>query len=213
VRLAFAALSVLLFSCDAAGPSGGVGQSGVIVLGDSVAHGAGDSTGGGIAGSLARLTGLPVSNYGINGARTTDVLRAMTKCPIEGARAIVVSIGGNDLYGDSLARIASALWPEQAMRRTVANVETIVRRIHTRNASVRIYLLGLYDPYSPNAVLDRSVNSWDALLIARFASDPRVTVIRIVDLIRGPGRISSTDHFHPSSAGYALIAARIAPSL
>jgi lysophospholipase L1-like esterase len=111
------------------------------------------------------------------------------------------------------SRIASSLWQEHAMRRTAANIETLVRRIHRRNFSARIFLLGLYDPYAPNAFLDRAVNVWDALLIARFAADARVTVIRIADVIRGPNRISRLDHFHPSAAGYALIAARIAPAL
>src|SRR5205085_11817580 len=92
----------------------------VVVIGDSVAHGAGDESGRGIAGVLGTMLHVPVGNFGINGARTTDVLRAMTKMPIETADAVIVSIGGNDLYGDRLARIASTLWPGHAMRRTAA---------------------------------------------------------------------------------------------
>ena len=183
------------------------------MLGDSVAHGAGDESGRGIPGFLSQMLRVPVANYGINGARTTDVLRAMTTFPVETADTVIVSIGGNDLYGDPLARVASTLWPEHAMGRTAANVGAIVRRIHRRNASARVFLLGLYDPYAPNAFLDRAVNAWDSLLIARFARDPLVTVIRIADLMRWPDRRSSTDHFHPSATGYALIAARIAPAL
>lgn len=211
MKIALAALALLFVSCNGGSPHGRGDQ--IIVLGDSVAHGAGDETGRGIEGPLGDVLHRAVVNCGINGARTTDVLRAMAKFPIETADAIIVSIGGNDLYGDTLARIASTVWPGYAMRRTAANIETIVRRIHRRNASARVFLLGLYDPYAPNAFLDRAVNQWDSLLIARFADDSRVTVIRIADLMRRTGRISPIDHFHPSAAGYALIAARIAPSL
>ena len=99
------------------------------------------------------------------------------------------------------------------MQRVAANVATIVHRIRRRNASAHVILLGLYDPYAPNAFLDRAVNVWDSLLIRMFAGDPQVTVIRIADLMRRAGRISPVDRFHPSAAGYALIAARIAPAV
>jgi lysophospholipase L1-like esterase len=56
-------------------------------------------------------------------------------------------------------------------------------------------------------------HAWDAMLIRRFAADPNVTVIRIADLFATRDRLSPIDHFHPSAAGYALIAARIAPVL
>ena len=216
MKFVVAVLSSVVIACGA-GNRAGVTHAGplrILVIGDSVAHGAGDESGRGIAGALSQnLSHAAVANYGINGARTIDVLRAMTSFPIETADVIVMSIGGNDLYGDSLARLASVLWPEHAMRRTVARVGAIVSRIHTRNASARVLLLGLYDPYRPNTFLDRAVNQWDALLISHFAADPAVTVIRITDLLRDAKRLSPIDHFHPSAAGYALIAARIAPAL
>ena len=206
------ALLVVALACAAPHQFSG-GSRRILVIGDSVAHGAGDETGRGISGSLQQLRATTVANCGINGARTLDVLRAMTKMPIESASVIVMSIGGNDLYGDSLARAMSVLWPSHAMRRTLARVSAIVNRIHARNAAARVILLGLYDPYRPNAFLDRAVNEWDSMLIERFASDRRVTVIRIVDLLERADRLSPIDHFHPSAAGYTLIAARIAPAL
>ena len=215
MKLRFIAAVAIIVTACAVPVHRASGPLRVLVIGDSVAHGAGDETGRGIAGALDRMLthAAPVANYGINGARTLDVMRAMSAFPIETADVVVMSIGGNDLYGDSLARLISVLWPDHAMRRTLARVGSIVLRIHRRNASARVVILGLYDPYRPNAFLDRAVNRWDSMLVARFAADPAVTVIRIADLLRDSKRLSAIDHFHPSAAGYALIAARLAPAI
>jgi len=180
----------------------------VAVVGDSVAHGAGDESGRGIAGNLdALLAGSHiVQNLGVNGARTWDVLRLLRK-PIV-ADAIVLSIGGNDLYGDSIARLATVIAPALAMERTLDRVAAIVAAIHRTAPAARIYLLGLYDPYQ-SPYLDEQVAHWDARLIERFARDRAVDVIRIADVVT----VSPLDRFHPSAAGYAAIASRIAPAL
>lgn len=179
----------------------------VAVLGDSVAHGAGDeSRAGGIAGRLRAM------NLGINGARTSAVLALLQRGDVRAAlRAtdlVVVSIGGNDLYGDNLSRFFTLLAPAHAMRRTIDRVAAIVSRIHDANPSARVVLLGLYNPYH-TAFLDEQVALWDARLITRFARDRGVDVVRIADLFADTSRLSPIDHFHPSAEGYALIAARI----
>ena len=179
----------------------------VVVLGDSVAHGAGDESGaGGIAGRLGAV------NFGVDGARTFVVLsalkRADVRAAVAGADAVVVSIGGNDLYGDGVARFFTVLAPAHSMRRAIGRVAAIVDRIHAANPGARVVLLGLYDPYR-TPFLDEQVALWDARLIARFARDPRVDVVRIADLLAGARRLSPIDHFHPGAEGYALIAARV----
>lgn len=195
----------------------------VVVIGNSVAHGAGDESGRGIEGSLDRelrnrgVRFAPAVNYGIDGARTFHALRLLRNAPlVAAADAVIVSIGGNDLYGDSFARLQSMLSPGTAMNRTIGSVTTLVHRIHALNPAARIILLGLYNPYRRSAIasfLDRQVNTWDSRLIARFAADRNVTVVRIVDLLQSADRLSSIDHFHPSALGYSLIAARVAAML
>ena len=180
----------------------------IAVLGDSVAHGAGDESGrGGIAGRLG------ATNFGVDGARTAAVLdllrRAEVRDAISAADLVIVSIGGNDLFGDAVARIATIVAPSLAMERTIDRVALIVDRIHATNPAARVVLLGLYDPYRKPA-LDEQVARWDARLIARFASDRAVDVVRIADLFVYTARLSPNDHFHPGAAGYALIAARVA---
>ncbi|MGZ8832119.1 MAG: GDSL-type esterase/lipase family protein [Thermoanaerobaculia bacterium] len=197
----------------------------VVVLGDSVAHGAGDETGRGIEGCLDRKllararAFVPAVNYGINGGRTLDALRLLrsraAQPALQAASAVIVSIGGNDLYGDPLARLRSTVWPAYSMHRAMARVNNVVHRIHALNPTARIFILGLYNPYRRSGIgsfLDRQVNAWDSLLIGRFAADPSVSVIRIADLFQFADRLSPLDHFHPSADGYALIAERIAVS-
>src|SRR5207244_8043592 len=48
--------------------------------------------------------------------------------------------------------------------------------------AARVVLLGLYDPYRTR-FLDEQVALWDSRLIARFARDPAVDVVRIADLL------------------------------
>jgi lysophospholipase L1-like esterase len=72
----------------------------VLIIGDSVAHGAGGERGLGISGWIARFTGLPIVNRGVNGARTRNVRALLhgqlAQSQVRAASVIVLSIGGND---------------------------------------------------------------------------------------------------------------------
>jgi len=174
------------------------GSPRIVVLGDSVGRGLGAF--------------MQTANLGINGARTANVLallkRAEAQSAIRSASAIVLSIGGNDLYGDSAARLWTTIWPSHAMNRTLDRIESIVARLHRLNPTARLCLIGLYDPYR-NRSLDTQVALWDSRLIARFANDHAVQVLRIADLFVWRDRLSPADRFHPSAEAYALIAARV----
>jgi len=88
----------------------------VVVAGDSVAHGEGDESRLGFAGHLDReLTRLGIAHQAtidlaISGSRTWQLARALaqtrSRALVAKADAIVLSIGGNDLYGDSRARVS-----------------------------------------------------------------------------------------------------------
>ena len=180
----------------------------IAVLGDSVAHGAGDESGAaGIAGRLGAV------NFGVDGARTTLVLdvlqRTSVRAVLRTTDIVIVSAGGNDLFGDATARVLTLLAPAHAIERTIGRVALIVDRIHATNPAARVVLLGLYNPYR-TPFLNEQVARWDSRLIARFARDRDVDVVRIADLFDYTARFSPIDHFHPSAEGYALIAARVA---
>lgn len=197
-----------------------------LVLGDSVARGTGDERGLGIAGTLQReLEALgnrsaAVVNLGIDGARTYNVGRLLARdsgrSAVRRADLIVISIGGNDLYGDGRVRWLAALFPNSLQERTAGRVEDLVGAVRRLNPAARIYVLGLYNPYrrsTHRSWLDRQVNLWDSRLIRRFAAERSVVVVRICDLLDRDSRISRFDRFHPGASGYAAIAGRIASSL
>lgn len=196
-----------------------------VVIGDSVAHGAGDERGVGIAGDLTqqlRLLGrnAAVHNFGVNGARTSGARRALQdrriRSTVARADIVVLSIGGNDLYGDRLAQMLSGVVPGLRQRRILGRVEQVVDDVMRINPAARVYVLGLYNPYRRSARrlwLEEQVNRWDARLIMKFAANRQVTIIRICDLLQNPDRLSSRDHFHPGARGYEAIANRIASAI
>jgi lysophospholipase L1-like esterase len=210
-----AALVIIFVACGRATPARDIHT--VLILGDSVAHGAGDETGGGIARALATLTHAHVENLGINGARTANVLhqlqRADVRAAVKRAQLIVVSIGGNDLFGNQIERIRSLAAPRITSVFIAMRVERVVARIRRENPSAQIVLLGLYNPYRQTnigAFLDQQIARWDGRIIARFARWHSLNVVRIADLIDTRAAISPIDRFHPSAAGYRAIAERIA---
>lgn len=188
----------------------------IVILGDSLARGAGDETGRGIAGALAALTDARIENLGINGARTAVLMRhlakAQTRQAVRRAELIIVSIGGNDLFGNSIEKFRSLLAPRVVSHLVLARVERVIARIREENRTARIVVLGLYNPYRQakfGKKLDMEIARWDARLIATFAGDRALNVVRITDLIDTPLAISPRDHYHPSAFGYRLIAERV----
>jgi lysophospholipase L1-like esterase len=191
------------------------------VVGDSVAHGEGDESRLGFARHLDReLTRLgiahePTVDLAISGSRTRQLARVITqpgaRALMAKADAVVVSIGGNDLYGDSRARLLSLIAPRLMMDVAVERIASIVRTIE-RGSRSRIVLLGVYDPYR-NPRLDEYVSLWSAKLLERFADDRRVSVITIADLFVARPRISPIDRFHPNADAYERIARRVAEAM
>ena len=134
--------AMLLLECGGSPPLSDQRPHTVAILGDSVARGAGDESGRGISGYL---TNVNVSNLAIDGARTTTVLRHMrngtVRSALRRADAVIVSIGGNDLFGDTPARLFSTVAPELAMRRASIRVRRVVTAIRRENHLARMYLL------------------------------------------------------------------------
>jgi lysophospholipase L1-like esterase len=216
-RLAF---FVLILGC-AAPPPRHAGPMRIVVAGDSVAHGEGDESHLSFAAHLDRaLTQLGVAHntpadVAISGSRTSQLARVLERprcrALVREADAIVISIGGNDLYGDSRARLLSFVAPELMMDLVAERVARIVRTVE-RESQARIVLLGVYDPYR-NPRLDEYVSLWSAKLLERFADDRRVSVITIADLFVARRRISPIDGFHPNADAYERIARRVAEAM
>jgi lysophospholipase L1-like esterase len=198
----------------------------MIVLGDSLAKGAGDERGLGIAGSVeAELSRLKIKkggetvNLAVNGSKTADLVALLASQNVQQliaeSNVVVVSVGGNDLFGSGLGRDAPPANPEKVMAGVQDRVENIVRTIRRVNPSARLFLIGLYNPFIETpygSIVSRHVNRWNATLVQRFESDPKLTVVQTSDIFIRGDRLSA-DRFHPGGEAYAIIGRRIAESL
>ena len=196
-----------------------------VVLGDSLARGTGDESGLGIGGRLVeelRQRRIPVKNavnIAVNGARTRDLEQQLESRNVQRlvgeSNVVIVSIGGNDLWGDNNFRNAPPRDPERMMNEVLEHVTSAVHAIRAANKTARIFVIGLYNPFisAPmGRVLTPFVTRWNASLVERFAADPDVVVVQTSDLFAFRDRLS-LDRFHPATEGYTLIARRIADTI
>lgn len=204
------------------------GRPGVItplIMGDSLARGTGDESGLGIGGRLTeelkkrKLRSRPSVNVAVNGARTADLLKQLdsrnVRALIAQSNVIVISIGGNDLWGGTDWRSAPPRDPDAVMTAVMDRIGAILGIVREANPKGRVFLVGLYNPFvsTPGGpLLSALVNRWNGRLLERFGTDPNFTLVPTADLFSHRDRLS-LDHFHPGNEGYALIAGRIAESL
>lgn len=219
VLYAFVAISAT------AAPLTGTREMRVALVGDSLAYGAGDESGKGIAGYLEPalrshgVHSIVATNLGVTGATTRDLEESLqhpaTRTAIQRANAIVVSIGANDframLLGEETDRS-----PFEVIDRVLQNIDGIVGDIRSLNKEARILVLGGYTPIAHEraaALLEPVIAIWDGALMAQFAGDELVTVVRLSDIVNRPDRLSREDSFHPGSEAYQETAKRIAALL
>ncbi len=196
-----------------------------IIVGDSLGRGTGDETGLGIGGRFVdelrkrNIDTKNIVNIAVNGARTRDLIKQLDSHNVQmllaQSNVIIVSIGGNDLWGDNTFRNAPPPNPEAVMHDVLDRVDQSVRTIRTANPSARIFVIGLYNPFASTPygkMLTPFVNRWNSLLVERFASDPNVVVVQTSDIFAYRDRLSF-DRFHPGQEGYSLIARRIANAI
>jgi lysophospholipase L1-like esterase len=191
-----------------------------IILGDSLARGAGDEAGLGISGRLddeLRRRKMPARrtyNVAVNGARTPELVRMLDRPNIREllreSNTIIVSIGGNDLWGGNDWRNAAPPDPDAVMDQVLARIESAVEKIRAVNPHARIFFIGLYNPFGKE--LSPLVNRWNAKLLEHFGNDADFTLVATSDLFSHHDRLA-LDRFHPGGEGYALIARRIADAL
>jgi len=196
-----------------------------VIIGDSLARGTGDETGLGIGGRLTEelkrrhLNAKSTVNLAVNGARTNDLLRQLesnnVRTVLAQSNVIIVSIGGNDLWGGTDWRNAPPKDPDVVMRTVLDRIDQIVKIIRGVNKKGRVFIVGLYNPFAATPFgpqLTALVNRWNAKLIDHFAEDVNVTIVETSDIFSHRDRLSF-DRFHPNNEGYALIARRIADAL
>jgi len=196
-----------------------------IILGDSLGRGTGDESGLGIGGRFVdelrrrHIDTKNIVNIAVNGARTRDLAEQLTSHNVQTlvaqSNVVIVSIGGNDLWGDNNWRNAPPRDPERVMDEVLDRLQQDVRTIRGANPTARIFVIGLYNPFVTTPfgkMLTPFVNRWNALLVERFASDPNVVIVQTSDIFEFRDRLSF-DRFHHNEEGYSLIARRIADAV
>lgn len=197
----------------------------VVSLGDSLAYGAGDETGRGIAGRLETelrtrgVQSVATVNLGVNGAQTGDVIARLrqqrVRTAVEQADAVILSIGANDLFRTPHSREEIMRAPFAVAERILGRIEEIVAEIHTINPRARVLVLGGYNPVPKHewaSLINQYLVMWDDALAARFEEDRRVAVVKMADIV-GPAQLSRYDNFHPGGEAYREAAKRIASML
>jgi lysophospholipase L1-like esterase len=175
-----------------------------------VAHGAGDESGLGIGGHLdqelddRKIPAENTVNLAIDGARTPGLIEQLSHRNVQQVIAksqpVIISIGGNDLFGAADWRSGIPADPEAIMSRVMDNVATIVGTIRQANPRGRIFLVGLYNPFNDTPygrALNPYVSRWNGRLRERFAGDRNLTIVETEDLFSHRDRLS-VDRFHPS---------------
>lgn len=219
------ALVLSLALCATLAPAALARDFRVATLGDSLAYGSGDEAGKGIAGRIEpelRSRGakrVVTTNLGINGATTAEVGARLqdhaARRALRRADAIVLSMGANDVR-QAFRREQSIRAPLDLLGQVLGNLEATVTELHRINPDARILILGAYAPlpHERTAILlEPLIALWDATLIAQFADDPLVEVVRLSDIMNRPERLSTLDSFHPGGEAYQQTAARIAELL
>ncbi|MBN2910137.1 hypothetical protein JQC72_11555 [Polycladomyces sp. WAk] len=196
----------------------------LVGMGDSLTRGTGDLSGKGYIGyvrdALEKQTRHPVGlvNLAVKG-QTSSQLAQQTDEPrvrqlVRSARWITFTIGGNDLFRgsggpDRINTDAS----EQALRLYERNLRHILDNIRKHNPNAPVFVFGLYNPFGDLAGNDqtsRLIWEWNHTLQRVANQYPRVVVVPTFDLFQlNPGRYLYSDHFHPNSDGYRLMAQRL----
>ncbi|SEF20146.1 Lysophospholipase L1 [Amycolatopsis pretoriensis] len=185
------------------------------VLGDSLAAGVGstrveDTLGQRLARRL-RAEGHEVRlrGYGVPGARSADLDRQTGAAVGDGVDLALIVIGANDLAGFVSPAVGARQLHDAVARLVRAGARVlvvpapdlgIVSRVPAPYRNLVSAASGQYASAQADAAIRAggAVATASAQLAARFAAD---------------ATLFSADRFHPSSAGYAVIADALAPHL
>jgi acyl-CoA thioesterase-1 len=169
---------------------GSAGET-VICFGDSLTEGVGAEPGEEYPTILSRLLGMRVLNAGHRGDTTARALeRIHTSVVNKNPRLVILLLGGNDF----LRQVPTG--------ETRQNLKEIVRQIQAHGAMVAIagIKLGFFtDEYGP--IFEETAAEFGAIYIPQVMKG----IFNDIKL--------RSDQIHPNSAGYRLIAERIAEKI
>jgi len=199
----------------------------LVLMGDSIARGAGDETGKGFSTYLPEYLKnqtseeIVVHNAGIDGLQSDGLLEILKggtlKPAIVDADLLLLSIGGNDLR--RIRRLSDAA-KEDAFQATFARYVTtltsIMKTIRRDNTDALIIFIGLYNPIPQSSSREdgRLLIAWDEGTQKVIEEDAMAIFIPTYDLFKlQTAKYIAPDALHPNAAGYQAIANRIAKSI
>ncbi|WP_318502667.1 SGNH/GDSL hydrolase family protein [Bacillus sp. T3] len=197
----------------------------IVALGDSLTRGTGDTEGKGYVGylvqNLEKKTDqkLALSNLGIKGLTTEQLAQQVkqkeVQRQVENADILLITIGGNDLFrgGQGLGDMSpESLQPIEAA--FDINLHTILTDIRNVNPTADIFFIGLYNPFIDLEKAEdtsKVVREWNYKSAEISAMYPNTVFVPTFDLFQlNVNDYLFSDHFHPNTEGYQLIAERVA---
>jgi lysophospholipase L1-like esterase len=197
----------------------------IFAIGDSLTRGTGDADGKGYTGYLTeRLdekTEMQINllNTAIKGETSRGLLNQLQQSEIQRqakqADAIVMTIGGNDLFQQGTTLESLNLETINSKKHLyLNNIKKIYAQLRSLNQDAVIYHVGLYNPFSnlPDSKTTSSiVREWNFQSSETAADYENIVYVPTFDLFQlQVENYLYTDQFHPNTEGYKLIAERVA---
>ncbi|SFL95537.1 Lysophospholipase L1 [Paenibacillus sp. 1_12] len=197
----------------------------VLALGDSLTKGTGDTERKGYVGhavaDMKAKSGkeIVLENLGVDGQTSTQLAASLGQADIQAqvkaADIIFISIGGNDLFrgGQAMGDLSPAKIKETEDA-YLPQLDGILKQLRDDNATARIFLIGLYNPFSElkdSATTTKIVRDWNYRSSEIAAKYTLTVLVPTFDLfqLRVQDYLAK-DLFHPNAAGYRLIGDRLA---
>lgn len=195
----------------------------ILIIGDSIGAGVGDEENLGMGNRYVSVQpfeekdAYEVVNFSVPGAETGNLLEQILSEDIDGAieaaQFIIVSIGGNNLNRiRNTDRTMQSFKFEETLREHLKDVEDVLNYIRKHNASAKILMLGLYNPFGDSIEVEslRMIHEWNYQTRLKVMETDNTNMIPLYDLFEeNLDQLLSIDQFHPSGAGYEAIAEMI----
>ncbi|MBL0387734.1 hypothetical protein JJB07_13920 [Tumebacillus sp. ITR2] len=200
-----------------------------VAMGDSITAGWGapainGSRLNGFAAQLHRqlLTRGPAElhNLGVPGLTSGQFLFLLDHWPeasdvIKHADLITLSLGGNDIIWTDYKAPGDEAKMREALSKYEANIEAILGKIRNQNATARLFVLEVYNPFSPDDSRHQALSEyiqWANESIAMAANTHEATVVPTASLFLDHEKEYvnlANDDIHPNVAGHTRIAEQI----
>ncbi|MCD7033598.1 SGNH/GDSL hydrolase family protein [Metabacillus sp. GX 13764] len=196
----------------------------IVGLGDSLTRGLGDSSGKGYTGYLldhlkektkekVTLTNLAVS--GMTSPQLKQQLKLEeVKRQVQNADAIVMTIGGNDLFnGGEVMNDLSEKSIKATRTAFMQRLSAIFGELTKLNPKAKIFYVSLYNPFSDlesSKQTSSIVREWNFYSADEAAKYKNIISVPTYDLFeQNVNDYLYSDKFHPNKEGYQLIGERL----